>query len=315
MRGPTAAFERLLARLGMTVTRVQCRGSVSMYSFAYKRHGLGRRGWALLRVGRGRPSVELSLVVADEGEWRSERKDWVGRWPRTLIGRLGVVRARRGVLLRLVDRFELAGHVDDDRRRGEFLMGNAAAIRTLLDGGFPRQDGALANMAQIFQEYDLGELPLPLELHSRLLQLGGWWWGTSLVDPFEMYRFNRLAQVLIDSWDGRPLFSLGHDGHGVNSFAFSLLSSRGPICAFAQVHYGGVYGDPVWQAAECRAVFGSVQTLLDRVPKAQMKSAPGHVLLYSNFRRSARLVDVKSGEPREFDNRRLLFAAAAEIFL
>ena len=70
-------------------------------------------------------------------------------------------------------------------------------------------------------------------------------WGTRVdYDERRLYLFD---VEMIVNWaaEAEPFFALNHDGHGVNSYGLSLAVRVGPLVAFVQHLFGGLYTEPV----------------------------------------------------------------------
>jgi hypothetical protein len=61
-----------------------------------------------------------------------------------------------------------------------------------------------------------------------------------------------VAQSLISEG---PAFLLAQAGHAVNSYGLSLVTCVGPVGAFVQHAYGGIYGDRAREVAEINITY------------------------------------------------------------
>lgn len=80
---------------------------------------------------------------------------------------------------------------------------------------------------------------------SQISAFGKWHWGTRDLDRLrELYLFDveAVARSIIDHG---PLFALSHGGHGINSYALSLVTTApsGDVAFFTQHGFGGGYSD------------------------------------------------------------------------
>lgn len=151
------------------------------------------------------------------------------------------------------------------------------------------------------QPGDLGDLPLAAD--GRLIfRFGPWHWGTRYIDAFEMYMFhpNRVAHDLVEHG---AFFALSHAGHGWNSYGLNLVACSGPIAVYVQHIYGGTFTNPVRDLISINATYSRLHILFGADEPQQQTEDLRWLLVYSNFRGAAGLVDlnrVRDGE--EFDD-------------
>ncbi|MGE3194751.1 MAG: ADP-ribosylglycohydrolase family protein [Microbacteriaceae bacterium] len=118
---------------------------------------------------------------------------------------------------------------------------------------------------------------------------GRWSWGTRHLDEGDLYVFE-FATVIQELLDGGPFFALAHAGHGMNSYGLNLVTTKGPIAAFVQHGWGGVYTDPLQAGFRIGQTYARLHALFDRIadPEAKLR----WVLLYSEFRGMCGIVDL-----------------------
>lgn len=141
-----------------------------------------------------------------------------------------------------------------------------------------------------------------------------WNWASRDL-PGSLYQFNldRIANELIDRG---PIFALRHEGHGLNSYALNLVTTIGPVAAYVQHPWGGVYMEQSGSSDAIANTYASLHLLADTV-----KDHTGEVrclAAMSSFGAVTALIDlnqVRAGDDihaatHEFTQEWELFAAA-----
>lgn len=118
---------------------------------------------------------------------------------------------------------------------------------------------------------------------------GRWSWGTRHLDEGDLYMFE-VETIIQELLDGGPFFALAHAGHGMNSYGLNVVTARGPIAAFVQHGWGGVYTDPLQAGFRIGQTYARLHALFDRV--AEPDAMPRWVMLYSEFRGMCGIVDL-----------------------
>jgi hypothetical protein len=116
-----------------------------------------------------------------------------------------------------------------------------------------------------------------------------WQWGSRPFDAFEHYMFEVPAvveSVMVD----KPLFQLSHDGHGANSYGLNLVISSGPVAAFVQHPFGGIYMDDVSVRVDIAGTYAKLFTLF--VNLSAQPGPPRWMLLQSALRGSSGVMDL-----------------------
>ncbi|CAN5181103.1 hypothetical protein BH23ACT9_BH23ACT9_36670 [soil metagenome] len=113
------------------------------------------------------------------------------------------------------------------------------------------------------------------------------------MQPEDMYLFD--TDVILSGWDRLPCFVMSHAGHGTNSYGLSLFVSSGPIAFFVQHGFGGIYTDPVVAEERIAATYARVRYFL--TPLEERAEPARWLVLYSDFRRVARLIDLELVAP------------------
>jgi hypothetical protein len=128
--------------------------------------------------------------------------------------------------------------------------------------------------------------------------IGPWHWGTTdALRPRDLYMFE-VKRVVEHFLDVGPAFVLCHYGHGVNSYGLNLVTWGGPIAAFVQHHYNGIYSDPVRDLVSINATYSRLHELLTAAAKRE--GPLRWLMVFSSFRGVCGLIDVdrvRSGEP------------------
>lgn len=123
-----------------------------------------------------------------------------------------------------------------------------------------RGDDAVRLARAEFAEAGLMFPELPPGLRNQLVRRGPWFSSTSPVDvaPFDFMNFVRSRII-----HGCPEFALiGHDGHGINSWALHYAVVNGPVALFVQRSWGGALDDGS-EAASVNEGFARVGRLLN----------------------------------------------------
>jgi hypothetical protein len=139
--------------------------------------------------------------------------------------------------------------------------------------------------------------PLGAAADNHLYTYGAWSWGSRYIPPFPLYMFET-DLVIRQLIDNGPVFSLSHAGHGINSYGLNLVTTAGPVAAFVQHAYGGVYGNPVRNLIDINATYSRLHVLLGATRKMDTTELRW-LLLYSQFRGVLGIVDldkVRHGE-------------------
>jgi hypothetical protein len=129
-------------------------------------------------------------------------------------------------------------------------------------------------------------LPVP-PIHAQLLNsveaLGPEQWGTENFNPREHYLFWQHARELVTRTDRRPCFLFSYWGHGLNSYAFTLTASVGPLTLAVQSHWVDwqIYNDPAVDAGRLADIFQRARIL---ILAAEVLPRPPRLLLLDTFR-------------------------------
>ena len=94
---------------------------------------------------------------------------------------------------------------------------------------------------------------------------------------------------------GEPTLVLNDFGHGTNSYALTLFVTAGPVAAFVQHLYGGVYTEPVFAREQIASTYARLSILLSR---GRFPPGPAQwLLLYSQLRDVTGLIDLHHYTP------------------
>jgi hypothetical protein len=131
----------------------------------------------------------------------------------------------------------------------------------------------------------LGDLQL-----SAIETFEPWSWGTRHFDEEEVLYMFRTGVVADAIADEGPFFALCHAGHGMNSYALNLVTRRGPVAAFVQHGWGGVYMDSLQATFRINQTYARLHALFDNVaePAAEVR----WILMYSRSRYVRGVLDV-----------------------
>lgn len=119
---------------------------------------------------------------------------------------------------------------------------------------------------------------------------GNWSWGTRHLDDEGLYMFAAefVARELLDHG---PFFAHCHAGHGMNSYAPNLITVLGPIGAFVQHTWGGIYSDPLQTVFRINQTYARLHQLFGRItePTAELR----WLLLFSEYRGVCGVLDLQ----------------------
>ncbi len=99
------------------------------------------------------------------------------------------------------------------------------------------------------------------------------------VEPRAAYLFESVPELLNSSCSRR--FAVTYDGHGINSYAWTVRLERPGLRVLAQCGFGGALADPAEDDRTLRALFDQVRRLDERVPEADDQDI---VVLLSDIR-------------------------------
>jgi hypothetical protein len=122
---------------------------------------------------------------------------------------------------------------------------------------------AFQEMCALFESNQLGLPPIPARFRPRLDRIGDWAYATRDISPIDMYLFG-YPQEAKQGWVP-DYVAVSHAVHGVNSYAITYQLVSGPLALFAQVGYGGLYGDNARDAQQVRRMFEPFRTRASRV--------------------------------------------------
>jgi hypothetical protein len=183
------------------------------------------------------------------------------------------------------------------------------------------RDGApdpLADLASTLGKAGIARPPFGSTPETAVRAYGKWSWGSLSTPPYEMYMFDvgLIAAMLCAHG---PFVALSHAGHGVNSYALSLVTAAGPIAAFVQHPYGGAYSDPLKDLISINATYSRLHVFFHGGAR-QVDQPLRWLLAFSALRGTSGIVDldrVRDGSPAEKAFERIepeseLFTATAE---
>jgi hypothetical protein len=160
--------------------------------------------------------------------------------------------------------------------------------------------------------------PLGAAEESSVNSYGKWSWGSVDVPPHAMYmfEFGVIARMLAERG---PFFAFSHAGHGVNSYGLSLVTAVGPIAAFVQHAYGGVYSNPVDDLIAINSTYSRLHVLFNAA-KRKSEAPLRWMMVYSDFRGICDIHAIGKdggssvlGRHEKFDGEEALFKAATDL--
>jgi hypothetical protein len=169
----------------------------------------------------------------------------------------------------------------------------------------------IAELSDTVVRKGIARPPFGVVDESSINSYGSWSWGSLQVDPLVMYmfRFDVIAGMLRDHG---PFFAFAHAGHGTNSYGLNLVTAAGPIAAFVQHSYMGLYTDPVQSLIAINSTYSRLHVLLEKAKhKAEMPLR--WMLLYSDFRGACTITEIDGPGTQRFDGEEALFKAATDL--
>jgi hypothetical protein len=166
----------------------------------------------------------------------------------------------------------------EDKARQRNRMHNNAVVAELEEKGlYPSGDinaflrvgggeaiDSLRELEGLLAQAGLPTPPFPAPLRHSLRKIAPWCYSTKDVNPMEMYLFvDRLREALHNTPPDYVAFS--HAGHGTNSYALNYELVHRNLILFAQVSWGGVYGDPDEQRRDASDLIDRCNLLLSLV--------------------------------------------------
>ena len=137
-------------------------------------------------------------------------------------------------------------------------------------------------MTSLFSQAGIGNPPLPVALRPDVRRIRRWTYATFDVEPDHLYNFDAAVHDTLDRRT-RDSLAVGHEGHGVNSYAIGYQLVFGPLVIVSQVLWGGVYTDQEQTSRAVRRWFEQIASLMEMTPPSDRPD--GHLLvLYSDFR-------------------------------
>lgn len=168
--------------------------------------------------------------------------------------------------------------------------GAELAASALRDGWAGRGQG-LSDLSAAVGDAGIARPPTGAAPAASINSYGRWSWGDRYVPAMLMYMFDTglVAQVL--SEHGR-LFALSHAGHGVNSYCLNLVTSKGPVAAFVQHHWGGAYTDPLRSLIAINTTYSRLHVLFEGVHGSQRDQPARWLLVFSEGRSACGIADL-----------------------
>ncbi|QLY29675.1 hypothetical protein H0264_31270 [Nocardia huaxiensis] len=137
-------------------------------------------------------------------------------------------------------------------------------------------------MCAEFDSLRLGIPPIPECFMPSLRRVSNWAYATRDISPIGMYMFDEYHDEVVEGQG--DYVAVCHAGHGSNSYAITYHLVLGSLALYAQAGFGGIYEDPVVDAAKVRRMFNACAFLADAA--AAEPRCPNYrlIALYSNFR-------------------------------
>ena len=166
----------------------------------------------------------------------------------------------------------------------------AAQVARALHAGWASRQEARTDLVSVLGESGIAVPPLATG-GSGIYAYGAWSWGSNFVSPLDMYMFDLeiIARRFIDHGH---FFALNHAGHGVNSYGLNLAIAKGPVAAFVQHGYGGVYMDPVRSLIAINSTYSRLHVLMGAIEGERIET-PRWLIVGSTFRGGIGLIDLE----------------------
>ena len=123
-----------------------------------------------------------------------------------------------------------------------------------------------------FREAGLPSPPVPVALRGRIRARNEWIFSTRTGVP-DPYALDWYLDEAAAGWPA-DYAVVGHDGHGMASWAIHLYVVSGPVGVFIQVPFGGAYTDDTAAAREIGSAFRAAERLLDAGGSAPAGAGP-----------------------------------------
>jgi len=112
--------------------------------------------------------------------------------------------------------------------------------------------------------------PVPGVFEAGFRHIAPWTYGTRETPPASLYHIHNFTEEAASSSVGDYLL-MGHDGHGMNSYAMHYYLVYGPLALFLQVGWGGVYMDKAQSVNGMSQLFAEVSSILQLMDTPQKK--------------------------------------------
>lgn len=134
-------------------------------------------------------------------------------------------------------------------------------------------------------------IPLPFVppvFEPEFRSIAPWTYGTRSSLPSALYDISAFVEEAEES-PAEEYLLIGHDGHGVNSYAIHYYLVYGPVALFFQVAWGGAYTDREKSAKLISQLFERLKNILELAEKCRnqggstIRTGRRYLLMLSQF--------------------------------
>lgn len=265
----------------------------------------GMRGFAREREGLFRSS----FFVAEDMD-RDTAEDWIGERGGVPHGHVEFFNGDNFDAIRYLVELPYEDH------QAIWVAGQTARV---LHAAWHSTDGGYENLAEMMARIGLVVPPTGSVDPRDIREYGPWCWCSHFVPPqvLYMYEVDFIANQLCENG---PFFALAHAGHGWNSYGLNLVTSAGPIAAYVQHGWDGMFMDPVRSRIAINITYSRLHVLMRTAADLPMDDVRW-LLTLSDFRMGMSLIDldaVRAGAEignaaRHFKRESDLFKAVAGL--
>lgn len=164
-------------------------------------------------------------------------------------------------------------------------------------------------IANHFKDSNLKLPAIPTKLARRMAERHDAIWSSRTRPPNVYTPFHRPLEEAVTT-AARDYATIGHTGHGINSYIYSFHMVYGQLAIFVGSSYGGAYGDPEKQTAKLNRQWRRSSDIIaayERV-RRQIPEDRRLVVLEDGLsgERGAEWVDIVSADSLDHENRSLL---------
>ncbi len=115
--------------------------------------------------------------------------------------------------------------------------------------------------------------PVPTVFEAEFRCIAPWTYGTRPTLPASLYDIHTFVEEAAESPVDDYLL-MGHDGHGINSYAMHYYLVYGPLALFVQIGWGGAYMDKAQSVNGMNQLFAELDSILPLVNTSRKTDEP-----------------------------------------